>query len=395
MNDSPTTDHRLLWPTTVTAGYLNGASRAPQLTSVAQAARAAVDWREANAGMPIAEFFNHPELVKREFARLINCAQTDRIALIPSASYGLATVAANLPLRAGQNIVVAAEQFPSNYYVWQRLCQERNAELRVVAQPEAGSADTWSDRLLSAVDDQTAAVALSQLHWADGTLYNLPTLRARTRDVDAWLILDGTQSVGAYPLDVATLRPDALIAAGYKWLQGPYGCAYAYYGPRLDDGRPLEENWINRIGSDNFAGLVNYQNEYRPLASRYSVGEHSNFLMMPMQLAALRTVNEITPEIVQEHTAGLWAAVEDELADLGIQLPDRRAHHLVGLRLPQHWPSEALGEQLTRRGLTVSFRGDAVRVSPNVYNTADDLQALVAAFRAIATRRPTSSVHSA
>ena len=375
------TDYRDLWPTAVTSGYLNGASRAPQLRAVAAAARGAVAWRETNAGMPIDQFFTPPEAVKRAFARTIGCTEADRTALIPSASYGLATVAKNLPLEAGQNIVVAAEQFPSNYYVWQELCGERRAELRVVARPEAGSADSWSDRLLDAIDGQTAAVALAQLHWADGSLYDLPALRARTNDVGAWLILDGTQSVGAYPIDVATLRPDALVAAGYKWLLGPYGCAYAYYGERMDGGRPLEENWINRAGSEDFAQLANYRADYQPLAGRYSVGEHSNFMMMPMQLAALRTVNEITPARVQTHTRDLWATVANELSELGTPLPDRYAGHLVGLQLPEHWSSKALNTALTERGVAVSFRGNALRVSPNVYNTAEDMAALLEVLR--------------
>ena len=386
------TQYHHYWPAATTAGYLNGASRAPQLRAVEQAGHAALSWRTENAGMPIDQFFADPEAVKWEFARLVNCPEADRIALVPSASYGLATVAANLPLRAGQNLVVAAEQFPSNYYGWARRCREVGAELRVVAKPAADSPDSWSDRLFAAVDEQTAAVALAQLHWADGTLYDLPALRARTDEVDAWLILDGTQSVGAYPIDVASLRPDALVAAGYKWLQGPYGCAYAYYGPRMDGGRPLEENWINRAGSEDFTQLVNYRDDYRPLASRYSVGEHSNFLMMPMQLAALRTVNEITPARVQTHTRELWATVADELAELGVPLPAQYAGHLVGLQLPEHWSGEALKAALAERGLMVSFRGSSLRVSPNVYNTTEDMSELVAALRQVAAATPQSLV---
>ncbi len=372
---------RHLFPEKAVAGYLNGASRAPQLHAVAEAGRNAISWREENAGMPIAEFFGPVGQLKQAFAQLINCSEADRIALIPAASYGLSTAARNLPLAYGQNIIVVEDQFPSNYYVWAEKCKENGAELKVIARPEAGAADSWSDRVAAAIDANTAAVAIAQVHWADGSLFNLQTLRDRTNEVNAWLIVDGTQSVGAFPFDVQVIRPDVLVCAGYKWLLGPYGCGYAYYGERMDEGTPLEENWINRAGSEDFRNLVNYQTEYRPLAGRYAVGEHSNFLMAPMQLAALQQVLSWGPENVQQYCARLWATVEDHLRSLSVSLPTLRAQHLVGLRLPAHLQQERLAAELAKRNLQVSYRGDAVRVSPGMYNTEEEMIELLMAIR--------------
>jgi len=373
---------RNLFPEKAVAGYLNGASRSPQLKSVAAAARHALWWREEHAGMPIPAFFSTVRDVKAEFAKLINCPEPERVAMIPAASYGIATAAKNLPLARGQNIIVVQDQFPSNYYAWAERCKATGAELRVIMRPEAGAKGSWTDHVLEAVDAQTAAVAIAPVHWADGTPFDLRAIRERTTDVDAWLIVDGTQSLGALPFDVAEIRPDALIAGGYKWLMGPYGCGYAYYGERMDNGSPLEENWINRAGSEDFRNLVNYRDDYRPLAGRYSVGEHSNFLMGPMQLVALQQVNAWEPANVQRYTAGLWAGVEGMLAELGVHLPAERAHHLVGLRLPAHIDGDRLAKEIERRGLMLSFRGDAMRVSPNVYNTPEEMAELVGAMKA-------------
>ena len=360
-----------------TDAYLNGASRSPQLRAVAAAARHALHWRETNSGMPIPEFFAPVERVRAEFSRLVGAGDPERIALIPAASYGLATVARNLPLATGQNIVVAAEQFPSNYYVWERRCREAGAELRVVARPAPGEGRSWSHRVEAAVDERTAAVAIAQVHWADGTPFDLVALRAATDRAGAWLVVDGTQSVGALPLDVAALRPDALIVAGYKWLMGPYGGGYAYYGPRMDGGTPLEENWINRAGSEDFRRLVDYRDDYRPKAGRYCVGEHSNFLMVPMQEAALQQVNAWGPANVRDYCAGLWAGVADRVAELNLLGSRGPAPHLVGLRLPDGLDATKLTAFLTRHRITVSYRGDSLRVSPNVYNRGDELALLL------------------
>jgi len=374
-------NQRHLFPEKAVAGYLNGASRAPQLKSVAAAARHAIRWREEQAGMPIPVFFSTPKDIKAEFAQLVNCPEPERIAMIPAASYGIATVAKNISLSARQNIIVVQDQFPSNYYSWAEKCKAAGAELRVVMRPEAGVVGSWSDHVLEAIDANTAAVAIAHIHWADGTLYDLAAIRQRTDEVDAWLVIDGTQSLGAVPFDVQNIRPDALVAGGYKWLMGPYGCGYAYYGERMDNGSPLEENWINRAGSEDFRQLVNYRDDYRALAGRYSVGEHSNFLMGPMQLVGLQQVNAWEPANVQAYTASLWATVEDQLRELGVTVPTDRAHHLVGLRLPAHASADRLAAALDRRGLMVSYRGDSVRVSPNVYNTQEEMAELLGAVR--------------
>ncbi|MEM1358235.1 MAG: aminotransferase class V-fold PLP-dependent enzyme [Bacteroidota bacterium] len=371
---------RHLFPEKAVVGYLNGASRAPQLKSAAAAGRAALAWREENSSMPIPEFFGPVERIKTAFAKLINSEEPQRVALIPAASYGIATAAKNVPLRKGQNIIIVADQFPSNYYAWAEKCKRTGAELRIIARPEAGSSDRWSERVLAAIDRDTAAVAIANIHWADGTLFDLGALRKRTDEVDAWLVIDGTQSIGALPFDVQTIRPDALIAGGYKWLMGPYGCGYAWYGPRMDNGRPLEENWINRAGSEDFRNLVNYREEYRPLAGRYSVGEHSNFIMAPMQIAGLEQVNEWGQDNIQAYCAHLWDAITPDLESLGVRIPAVRAQHLVGLRLPERIKPERLTEELAKRSLTVSYRGDALRVSPNVYNTPEEMMQLLLAI---------------
>ena len=77
-------------------------------------------------------------------------------------------------------------------------------------------------------------------------LFDLNTVRQRTREVGAWLVIDGTQSIGALPFDVEELQPDALVVAGYKSMMGPYSIGMAYYGDALDGGIPVEQNWISR-----------------------------------------------------------------------------------------------------------------------------------------------------
>ena len=361
--------------------YLNCAFMAPASKRVAAAGRNALERIEAPTRLGITDFFEPSTRVRRLFAQIIGAPDPDRVAIIPSVSYAMATIARNTPLAPGQTVVVVEEQFPSVVYTWRRACRETGATLRTVAAPDtAGSrAEAWNAALLDAIDERTAVVAIPELHWTDGLRFDLDAVGAQARAVGARFVIDGTQSVGALPFDVGRTRPDAVACAGYKWLTGPYSAGVAWYGPAYDGGTPVEENWITRAGSDQFNELVNYRDDYRPGAIRYDVGERSNFILMPMLEAALEQVREWGPETVAAHTRALTAAAAARLRELGCRIEDERwrAGHLLGVRLPPGVDVAQLGRSLAARQVSVSLRGGAIRVAPHLYNDAADLDALI------------------
>ncbi len=327
------------------------------------------------------DFFQDTERLRAEFAKLINVRNHKRIVVVPSASYGLANVIKNVKIDAGEKVVVAAEQFPSNYYPWQSLCLTKKSTLHVVTPPGTykSRGKIWNQRILEAIDSTTRIVSLGHVHWADGTRFDLEKIRVRTREVGALLIIDGTQSVGALPFDVEKIQPDALVCAGYKWLMGPYSMGVAYYGDYFDDGIPVEENWINRLNSEDFTGLVRYETKYQPGSLRYEVGEHSNFVLVPMMLQGLKQINQWRPENIQNYCEKISSRAIKNLRDSGcwVEEEDYRGHHLFGIRFPKETPLEKIKEALKRKKISVSFRGDSMRVAPNVYNDANDFNKLV------------------
>src|SRR6185437_13833790 len=108
-------------------------------------------------------------------------------------------------------------------------------------------------------------------------LVELEPVAVRAREVGAQLVIDGSQSIGAMPLNVHTLRPDFLVTVGYKWLLGPFGLGYLYIAEQHRRGEPLEENWISRADSQDFARLVDYRDDYQPGARRFDVGQRTHF----------------------------------------------------------------------------------------------------------------------
>jgi selenocysteine lyase/cysteine desulfurase len=196
-------------------------------------------------------------------------------------------------------------------------------------------------------------------------------------------VIDGSQSVGALPFDVGQIQPDALVSVGYKWMLGPYSIGLAYYGNYFDGGNPIEESWMNRKFSEDFSALVNYQEEYQPLALRYEVGEHSNFTSVPMMIASLKQLNKWKPENIQKYCTSITRRPIELLRDAGFWVEDEnyRGHHLFGIRLPKNVDTKKIKDKLQKNKISVSVRGDAIRVAPHLYNSEGDLMKLVKALK--------------
>ena len=366
--------------------YLNCAYMSPLLKSVEKAGIRGIRQKRNPAAVSQQDFFTNTELLRQEYAKLIHAKNSRDIVIIPSVSYGMANVTNNVQLKAGDEVLVAGEQFPSNFYPWQKLCEQQHAKLNIITPPETleQRGKQWNDKILNSIRANTRIVALGNVHWADGTKFDLPSIRQRTNEVGALLIIDGTQSVGALPFDVSKIKPDALVCGGYKWLMGPYSIGLAYYGEYFTNGKPVEENWINRLNSENFSALVNYQPHYQDGMLRYEVGEHSNFILVPMLLAALRQLNKWKPENIQEYCGAISQHAIGQLRDAGFWIEDKdhRGNHLFGIRLPHSIDLEKVKLNLQKNKISVSVRGNAIRVAPHVYNTEAELQKLATVLRA-------------
>ena len=198
--------------------------------------------------------------------------------------------------------------------------------------------------VLDAIDDRTAVVAVPNCHWTDGSLLDLVEVGKVARDVGSALVVDATQSLGAMPFSVTTIQPDFVVAAGYKWLLGPFGLGYMWVAPERRDGAPIEENWITRLGADDFAGLVDYRDEYAPGARRFDVGERSSFQLVPMATAALEEILAWGVDEVAQRLGSITATIEQMATERGLSTIDSRASHLIGMRGAKSLPKRSCGQ---------------------------------------------------
>lgn len=355
--------------------YLNCAYMSPMLKKVEKAGIKGIHFQRKPDKIMPEHFFKNIEEIKGSFAQLINCKNPDRIAYVPAASYGLANVTNNIKLERGESVVVVGDQFPSNVYPWMNLTKKYDGELKFIKKQNSSERQgkQWNDDILSAIDKKTKVVSMGIVHWADGTIYDMKKIREKTRQNNALLIIDGTQSIGSMPFDVDDVQPDALVCAGYKWLMGPYGSGLSYFGEFFDDGKPIEESWINRKGSEDFSNLINYQKEYAKFAKRYSVGQQSNFINVDMLNEGIKQINKWGVDNIYNYIKNISSKYFEMLdrSKVWYEEEDYRAGHLFGLKPKKNL--KKILKKIREKNIYISLRGDVIRVSPSVYNTEKDI----------------------
>lgn len=361
--------------------YLNCAYMSPLMKSGLEAGIAGVARKAHPWEITPEKFFTGSEELRGTAARLLHCS-ADCIAIVPSAGYGIEVARRNLTARKGQSILVLAEQFPANYYPWQRLAEENRAALKVVPWPDD---DDWTSAVLDALTDEVAIAALPNVHWTSGGRLDLVRIGEACRKIGAALALDLTQSLGALDFSVDDVQPDFAVAATYKWLLGPYSMGVLYVAPKWHSGSPLEEGWIQRANSRDFSSLILYSDEYDSGARRFDMGERSNFGLLPSAMRAMRQILEWKVAQISETCGAMSRGLAEAAAELGFNAPAEplRAPHYLCLRRKTAIPKE-LTEMLASEKVFVSVRGSSIRVTPHVYNTVEDCDRLIACLRRVA-----------
>ena len=362
----------------------------PQLKAATQAGLESVKRKSNPTSFTPEDFFSEVEIGKSLFGKMVNGA-TQQTAVIPSVSYGMANAINNVIPTAGQHAITISKEFPSGYFAAKRWCETHHAELKIVDinEQSPNPAKDWNQRIIEAITTQTTLIVLSSVHWMNGLKFDLEAIGNRCQETGTALIIDGTQSVGALPMDVQKYKIDALICGGYKWLMTPYSMGFAYYGERFNSGIPIEESWMNRNNAVQFSSLTDYDDTYKPGAGRYMVGQATHPIQMPMAIVGLRQLIEWEPINIQNYCKKLVAPLVDFIQQIGGSVieEDYRSNHILGFRLPDGFdPNELIG-LLKARNIILSVRGSSIRIAPNVYNTEADVKALMGALEEVLVKQ--------
>ncbi len=373
---------RALFDMSEEIAFFNCASVAPLPIASSMAGEAGMRIKTQPWRIESEHFFTGPDRARGLVAPLMN-ARADDIAIVPSTGYGITMAAEMIPLSAGSEIILLADEFPSNIYPWHRRARETGALIRRIAPPR-DTGLSWAEAILEAVNPRTAVIAAPHYHWTDGSLVDLETVGAAARRHGAALVLDLAQSLGAAPIDVTRVQPDFAVAPCYKWLLGPYSLGFAYAAPHRQQGRPLEESWIARQGAEDFTRLADYHDNRAEGARRYDMGARAQLHLLPAAIASLEQILDWSVEAVAATLSEATRLIADRALALDLDVPAQGTHapHFIGVRFPRGVP-EDLVARLHARSIYVSLRGDVMRLAPHLFTTRSDIDRLFRELKAI------------
>ncbi|MEZ4809262.1 MAG: aminotransferase class V-fold PLP-dependent enzyme [Allomuricauda sp.] len=355
--------------------YFNCAYYSPLLKESASRLHTGVSSKSRPWERTPADFFNDAESV-RQLSSDIFGGDPNGFAVVPSASYGISSASRILEstLTKNDGVLVVAEEFPSIVLSMKRLANETGAKLITVETPEDKN---WTEAILNRMDGTIRVVAISSCHWTNGAFIDLKRIREKCDECDTILLIDATQTLGAMPLSIEEIRPDFLVASGYKWLLSPYGFSLFYVDGRWRNERPLEETWVARENAQDFANLVDYSDAYMKGSRRFEVGEKCTPTILPGAIAALEQIKEWGVDNIAETLLNINQQIEKNLLQLGFTLPpnSQRCPHMLGAVTPPN-SSQNLVAELKSRNIYISQRGRSLRFAPHLYINDNDIDRL-------------------
>lgn len=327
------------------------------------------------------------EQPRREAARLIG-ARPEEIALVESTTHGLQIVAAAVPLKPGDKILIGDTEFLGLPVPW----LEREGVEVVTIPSRQGRLHV--DDFARAADRKTRLILLSSVQWTSGYRADLEAFGDFARVRDLFLVVDAIQQLGAVTLDVSKTPVDFLVTGGHKWLNAPAGRGFLYVGPqRRGRLRPPPrgyltvtepaEGWAAYFATPDIPAVRSY--DFIATAQACEIGGTANYPGNVVLGAALALINRLGIRAIEEHIGRLTDLLIDRLHAARVKLvsplekPARSG--IVTFTLGHGSERDrACLDALRKRKILISQRYTAgvggLRVSVHFFNNEDDVRQL-------------------
>lgn len=356
--------------------YLDCAAQGPRLHAVLAAGHAALDATTAPWTLSFESWQAQIEALRSLAADTLFNGDVEGLAMVPSVAFAIATAARNARLHAGDIVLVLEGEFPSNLLPWQQRCAEADAHVVAV---HRGAGQDWADAVLAALRARpnVRVVALPQAHWHDGGWVDLDRITPAVHALDAVLVLDLSQSLGALPLKLDAWRPDFVASVGHKWLLGPTGLAWLWVSPRWREGGvPIEQHWSARDAGDQWNFPASAAPPLRAGARRFDAGGVTDPPRLAMAHAALAQVQAWGVGNIATQLAAITGALDHALEAHGLREWQTAGHapHFTALRAPSDIALAAVAGALHAERIVCTLRAGLLRIAPHVHASDDDMR---------------------
>jgi selenocysteine lyase/cysteine desulfurase len=315
------------------------------------------------------DWFDEMDDIRESIGKLVRCSSND-VAFIPNAATALSLLLGGIEWRRGDQVVTLENEFPNNLY-YAALLGEQGVEL----------IETSWDDFYDALTPATRMVLMSTANYITGFQPPLAEIARVLRERGVTFYLDGTQSIGAVPFDIAEIQPDMLAVHGYKWLLSPNGAGFMYVRPELRRQlRPAIIGWRSDKGWRSVDALSHSAPEFVGTAEQYE-GGMLNFPSLYAMGASIEMMLGIGREQIHQRVLDLARLTSDTLKECGATIA-HEGSPIIAARF-RDLDASQLARTLKDRRILVSARHGYLRVSVHYYNIEADVQALAEAIRSM------------
>lgn len=366
--------------------WLNCAHQGPLPRVAVEAAQQALFWKVAPHRIADEAFTSVPQRLKKALGLLINAPAED-IILGNSTSYGLHLLANGIPWRAGDEVLLVQGDFPANILPWLGL-RKRGVVVHLI-QPRCAALQ--ADELQEHFTERTRLFCVSWVNSFTGHAVDIQSLGEVCRASNVLFVVNGSQAIGTRPLNVATAPVDAVTSCGFKWLCGPYGTGFCWMRSELRDS--LEYNqayWLTMQSGRELNLMREREITIRTDlgASAYDVFCTANFLNFMPWTASVEYLLKQVIEQIETHNATLVSRFIEELDSKKYELISPRGgvarSTLVVSTHRQQERNIELCQALKNKGIEVALREGNLRLSPHLYNRAEEIDRTLSVLNAAA-----------
>lgn len=327
------------------------------------------------------DFVAVPNRLKVSLARLIG-ASPEEIILGNSASYGLHVLRNGIAWQTGDEILVAEGDFPATVYPWLGL-QQRGVRVRFLK--PSGNV-LRADEIAQALTPATRLLALSWVNSFNGSILDLSGIAQICRKNRVVWVVNGSQGIGALPIDVQNADADAIVCCGYKWLCGPYGTGFCWIKPHLRKQLiPAQDYWLPNVwGREN---LQDYNMKAELGSAAFDVFCTANFLNYVPWNASLELLLQVGVSAIEEHNLALVEHLVSGIKKSKYRVISpadaARISAIVVISHHQASKNREIHCLLKKAGIDIAFRNGNLRFSLHLYNTAEEVERAISVLNGV------------
>ena len=358
--------------------YLNASLQGPLPLASVRASQEALEWKKRPDRLADSAYFDLPNRIREKVSRVI-AAKPEEIAVTSGASAGLAAVAAGIDWKPGDEVLVGRGEFPAHFSTWLRYEQAGKLRVRVV---EPRGRFLCPEDYIAMMGPQTRVISASLVRFDNGARLHTPPIAEACYKFGTALVLDLSQCAGGMPIDIRATGATMAVASGYKWMLGPYGCGFFWIAEEWIERLPLGAVYFMALeGAHDFYSMFSRALRPVPGARRWDSPETANFTNLAAFDTSLDLILRIGLDAVAQHVDALTAKIIECLPRDRCVLasPEERTGRgpYVCVSATKAEQTMALYEKVRAANVHVSFRENAIRVSPFIYNTAEQISRLM------------------